>query len=105
MVQRRGALLEALFKISEGFYFGPYHLIMTSLLYFEENVHKKKLQRAYAIPLLFPRLLCQTLEHLGYPSELQLDRRRICREIFTLDKWNHMTAYVAPPEPQLGQYI
>ncbi|KAL6332948.1 hypothetical protein AAG906_019956 [Vitis piasezkii] len=45
------------------------------LLYFEEKVHKKKLQRADAIPLLFPRLLCQILEHLGYPSEPQLEQR------------------------------
>ena len=76
--QRRGVLLEALFKISEGYFFGPHHLIMAALLYFEEKVHKKKLQRADAIPLLFPRLLCQILEHLGYPSEPQLERKRIC---------------------------
>ncbi|RVW66327.1 hypothetical protein CK203_066497 [Vitis vinifera] len=54
-VQRRGVLLEALFRISEGFFFGPHHLIMAALLYFEEKVHKKKLLRADAIPLLFPR--------------------------------------------------
>ncbi|RVW22973.1 hypothetical protein CK203_093678 [Vitis vinifera] len=59
------SLLEALFRISEGFFFGPHHLIMAALLYFEEKVHKKKLLRADAIPLLFPRLLCQILEHLG----------------------------------------
>ncbi|RVW82032.1 Pol polyprotein [Vitis vinifera] len=53
MVQRRGALLEALFRISEGFFFGPHHLIMAALLYFEEKVHRKKLLRADAIPLLF----------------------------------------------------
>ena len=53
LVQRKGAILEALFRISKGFYFGPHHLIMTSLLYFEEKVHKKKLQRVDAIPLLF----------------------------------------------------
>ncbi|KAL6342229.1 hypothetical protein AAG906_006847 [Vitis piasezkii] len=82
-VQRRGVLLEALFRISEGFFFGPHHLIMAALLYFEEKVHKKKLLRADAIPLLFPRLLCQILEHLGYPSEPQHERKRICREIFT----------------------
>ncbi|RVW87856.1 hypothetical protein CK203_039697 [Vitis vinifera] len=52
--QRRGVLLEALFKISKGYFFGPHHLIMAALLYFEEKVHKKKLQRADAIPLLFP---------------------------------------------------
>ncbi|RVW23813.1 hypothetical protein CK203_098000 [Vitis vinifera] len=73
---RRGVLLEALFKISEGYFFGPYHLIMVTLLYFEEKVHKKKLQRADAIPLLFPRLLCQILEHLGYPTDPQLERKR-----------------------------
>ena len=58
MVQRRGALLDALFRISEGFFFGPHHLIMAAHLYFEEKVHRKKLLKADAIPLLFPRLLC-----------------------------------------------
>ena len=57
MVQRRGAILEALFRISKGFYFGTHHLIMIALLYFEEKVHRKKLQRADAIPLFFSRLL------------------------------------------------
>ena len=97
MVQRRGAILEALFRISKGFYFGPHHLIMTSLLYFEEKVHRKKLQRVDSILVLFPRLLCQILKHLSYPSEPQLEHRRICRDLFTLDKWNHLTAYVTPP--------
>ena len=96
MVQRRGAILEALFWILEGFYFGPHHLIMTYLLYFEEKVHRKKLQRADAIPLLFPKLLCQILEHLGYHSKPQLERCHIFRELFTIDKWNHLMAYVAP---------
>ncbi|RVW98844.1 hypothetical protein CK203_024040 [Vitis vinifera] len=95
-VQRRGAILEALFRISEGYFFGPHHLIMTSLLHFEEKVHQKKLQRADGIPLLFPRLLCQILEHLGYPEEPRLERRRHCREDFSLDKWHHLVAYFAP---------
>ena len=102
MVQSRGALLKALFRISEGFFFGPHHLIMASLLYFEENVHRKKLLRADAIPLLFLRLLCQILEHLGYPSEPHLERRCICREIFTLDKWTSMIAYDAEPGALAG---
>ncbi|RVW66940.1 hypothetical protein CK203_063662 [Vitis vinifera] len=69
------------------------------------KVHKKKLQRADCIPLLFPRLLCQVLEHLGYPSEPQQERKRICREPFTLDKWNNMTAYKIdqPGQPQQQQ--
>ena len=58
MVQRRGAILEALFRISEGFYFGPHHLIMTAPLYFEEKVHRKKLLRADAIPLLITTKKC-----------------------------------------------
>ncbi|RVW21111.1 hypothetical protein CK203_112701 [Vitis vinifera] len=74
-VQRRGALLEALYRISEGFFFGPHHLIMAALLYFEEKVHQKKLLRADAIPLLFPRLLSYSaepvapagVEHPGIP--------------------------------------
>ncbi|RVX05623.1 hypothetical protein CK203_027294 [Vitis vinifera] len=36
-VQRRGAIMEALFRISEGYYFGPHHLIMAALLHFEEK--------------------------------------------------------------------
>ncbi|RVW58693.1 hypothetical protein CK203_113178 [Vitis vinifera] len=74
--QRRGVSWKLLQDV-RGFFFGPHHLIMAALLYFEEKVHKKKLQRADCIPLLFPRLLCQILEHLGYPSEPQLERKRI----------------------------
>nr|CAN77755.1 hypothetical protein VITISV_012341 [Vitis vinifera] len=67
-----------------------------------EKVHRKKLLRADAISLLFPRLLCQILEHLGYPYEPQLERKRICREIFTLNKWTSMTAYDAQPGDPAG---
>ncbi|KAL6311363.1 hypothetical protein AAG906_011225 [Vitis piasezkii] len=101
-VQRRGAILEALFRISEGYFFGPHHLIMASLLHFEEKVHRKKLQRADGIPLLFPRLLCQILEHLGFPEEPRLERRRHCREEFSLDKWHHLVAYFAPQRVPAG---
>nr|CAN69627.1 hypothetical protein VITISV_006515 [Vitis vinifera] len=72
-IERRGVLLEALFRISKGYFFGPHHLIMAVLLYFEEKI----------------------LEHLGYPAKPQLERRRICREIFTLDRWTSMIAYGA----------
>ena len=96
-VQRQGAILDALFRILEGFYFGPHHLIMVSLVHFEEKVHRKKLQRVDTIPLLFPRLLCQILEHMGFPTEPQHEHHRICRERFTLDKWNQLAGYFAPP--------
>ena len=42
-VQRRRAILEALYRISEGFWFSPSELIMTSLLHFEDKVHHKGL--------------------------------------------------------------
>ncbi|RVX04801.1 hypothetical protein CK203_025008 [Vitis vinifera] len=42
VVQRRGAILDALYRISEGFYFGPHHLVMTALTYFEEKPHLER---------------------------------------------------------------
>ena len=42
-VQRRGAILEALYRISEGYWFSPSELVMTSLMHFEEKVHRKDL--------------------------------------------------------------
>ena len=68
-VQRRGAILEALYRISEGFWFSPSDLVMIPLLHFEEKVHRKDLVRRESIPLLMPRLLCQVLEHMGFPEE------------------------------------
>ena len=86
-VQRRGAILEALYHIFEGYWFSLAELFMTSLLHFEDKVHCRNLIRAEAIPLLFPRLLCQILEHLGFPEEPRLERRRVCEDILTIDKW------------------
>ena len=102
LVQRRGAILDTLFRISEGFYFEPHHLIMAALLYFEEKVHKKKLQRVDTIPLLFPRLLFHILEHMGYSTEPHLKHRHHCREHFTLDQWTlvgYSAPEAAPPTP------
>ena len=65
-VQRRGAIPEALYRISGGFWFSHSELVMASLLQFEEKVHQKDLARAESLPLLMPRLLCQVLEHLGF---------------------------------------
>ena len=53
-VQRRGAILEALYRILEGFWFSPSELAMTSLLHFEEKVHRKGLARAEGLRLLMP---------------------------------------------------
>ncbi|RVW34492.1 hypothetical protein CK203_110305 [Vitis vinifera] len=66
-VMRRGVLLEALFRISEGFFFGPHHLIMAALLYFEEKVHRKKLLKANAYSTSLPRLLSYSADQ-GAPA-------------------------------------
>ena len=68
-VQCRGAILKALYRISEGFWFSPSELVMTALLHFEDKVHRKGLVRAEGLPLLMPRLLSQVLEHLGFLEE------------------------------------
>ena len=87
IVQRRGAILEALYRISEGFWFSPAELIMTSLFHFEDKVQCKSLPRAESMPLLFPRLLCQVLEHIGFPTKPRLERRCDCEAILTVDRW------------------
>ena len=87
IVQRRGAILEALYHISEGFWFSPAELIMTSLFHFEDKVYHKSLPRSKSTPLLFPRLLCQVLEHIGFPNEPRLECRRDCEAILTVDWW------------------
>ncbi|RVW83064.1 hypothetical protein CK203_040717 [Vitis vinifera] len=97
-VQRRGAILEALFRIFEGYYFGPHHLIMAALLHFEEKVHKRRLTRAASIQLLFPRLLCHVLAHMGFPADPQAEPRRHCRESFSLDQWTQLSLHQHSPE-------
>ena len=77
-VQHRGTILEALYRILEGFWLSPSELVMTSLLHFEDKVHRKGLARAESLPLLMPRLLSQVLEHLGFPKEPRIERRIRC---------------------------
>ena len=85
-VQRRGAILEALYRISGGFWFSPSELVMASLLQFEEKVHRKDLARAESLPLLMPRLLCQVLEHLGFPTEPRIEMRVRCPLVVSVER-------------------
>ena len=59
---------------------------MTALLHFEDKVHRKGLARAESIPLLMPRLLCQVLEHLGFPEEPRIERRFRCPQVLSLER-------------------
>ena len=43
IVQRTGAILEVLYRISEGHWFSPAELIMTSLFQFEDRIHHRSL--------------------------------------------------------------
>ena len=89
-VQRRGAILEALYRILKGFWFSPFELVMTSLLHFEEKVHRKGLARAESLPLLMPRLLSQVLEHLGFPEEPHVERRISCTKVLSTERSLYM---------------
>ena len=89
-VQRRGSILEALYRISEGFWFSPSKLVMTFLLHFEEKVHRKGLVRAESLPLLMPRLMSQVLEHLGFPKEPCIERRISCTHVLSTERSLYM---------------
>ena len=84
-VQWRGAILEVLYRILEGYWFSPSELVMTSLMHFEEKVHRKGLVRADSVPLLMPRLLCKVLEHMGFPEEPRLEMRMRCPQVMSLE--------------------
>ena len=105
IVQRRGAILEALYRISEGFWFSPAKLIMTSLFHFEDKAHRKSLLGAESTPLLFLRLLCQVLENIGFPNEPRLECRRNCEATLTVDRWQLMphSYHLPPPGPAEDQ--
>ena len=85
-VQRRGPILEALYRISGNFWFSPSELVMTSLLQFEEKVHRKDLARAESIPLLMPKLLSYVLEQMGFPEEPGIEMRDRCPHIVSVDR-------------------
>ena len=85
-VQRRGTILEALYRISGRFWFSPSELVMASLLQFEEKVHRKDLARAESLPLLMPRLLCHVLEHLGFPTEPRIEMRVQCPLVLSVER-------------------
>ena len=59
---------------------------MTSLLHFEDKVHRKGLVRALSLPLLMPRLLCQVLEHLSFPEEPRIERRIRCPRVLSMER-------------------
>ena len=59
---------------------------MTSLMHFEDKFHRKGLARAESLPLLMPRLLCQVLEHLGFPKEPRIEMRVRCPQVLLMER-------------------
>ena len=59
---------------------------MTSFMHFEDKVHRKGLDRAESLPLLMPRLLCQVLEHLGFPEEPRIEMRVRCPQVLSMER-------------------
>ena len=59
---------------------------MTSLMHFEDKVYRKGLDRAESLPLLMPRLLCQVLEHLGFPEEPRIEMRVRCPQVLSMER-------------------
>ena len=103
IVQRRGAILEVLYLISEGYWFSPAELIMTSLFHFEDRAHRQSLPRVESLPLLFPCLLCQVLEHIRFPVEPRLERHRGCKATLTIDRWRAKPRAFHLPPPGLDE--
>ena len=97
--------MEALYRILEGFCFSPAELVLTSLFHFQEKVHRKSLTRAESTPLLFLRLLCQVLEHIGFPTEPRLERHHDCEALLTVDRrqTKPRAFHLPPPEPAEDQ--
>ena len=58
---------------------------MTSLMHFEEKVHRKGLVRAKSLSLLMPRLLYQVLEHLGFSEEARIEMRVRCPLVLSME--------------------
>ena len=101
-LQRRGAILKDLHQISEGFWFSLAELVVTTLLHFEEKVHRKDLARAEAIPLLMLRLLCQVLKHLGFPEEPHIERRQSCPQILSRERTLSMPlSFILHPQEEV----
>ena len=76
---------------------------MTSLFYFKDKVHRKSLTRAESTPLLFLRLLCQVLEHIGFPAEPRLERHHDREAILIVDLWWTRPHSFHLPPPELAE--
>ena len=73
---------------------------MTSLLNFEERVHRKDLARVETFPLLMPRLLSRVLEHLGCPEEPHIERWISCTQVLSTERFLYMSISIILQQPE-----
>ena len=74
---------------------------MTSLMHFEDKVHRKGLARAESLSLLMPRLQCQVLEHMGFPEEPRLKLRARCPQVLSTERALVMPiSFILQPQDQ-----
>ena len=78
---------------------------MTSLFHFEDKIHRRNLTRVNSIPLMFLRLLCQMLEQIGFPAEPQLEHRRDCETILSVNRSQLLPRTQHLPPKDIVEYI
>ena len=59
---------------------------MTSLMHFEDKVHRKGLVRVESLPPLMPRLLRHVLEHMAFPEEPRIERTIRCPQVLSMER-------------------
>ena len=87
-------------------WFSPSELVKTSLLHFEEKVHRKDLSRAKDFPLLIPRLLSQVLERLGFPEEPLIEWQISCTQALSTEGSLYMPlSIILQPEEEAADDV
>ncbi|RVW58282.1 hypothetical protein CK203_112117 [Vitis vinifera] len=94
--QRKGVLLEALFRISEGYFFGPHHLIMAALLYFEEKVIRRRCSELMPFHFFFHDC-CVRFWSMGYHQILSWSASVYSEEVIYSRQVEIMTTYRFEP--------
>ncbi|RVW58815.1 hypothetical protein CK203_104021 [Vitis vinifera] len=79
------------------FYFGPHHLIMISLSTLKRMSTGRSSREQMPFHYFFPGCSARYYSIWAILMSLNLSTTAFSEKLFTLDKWNHLTAYVAPP--------
>ena len=53
--------------------------------------------------MLFPRLLCQVFEHIGFPAEPHIEHRHGCETVLIVERWRASPRAFHLPPPGSGE--